>query len=89
MVHCGHNLLKGIPPSIEVPGGPYPTVITQPSGKKVPLVQAYYGTKYLGHLEIDFDDNGNLLTWAGQPILLNGDWLQGDENYYKQYLKRY
>lgn len=83
MVHCGHKLLKGTPPSIEKPGGPYPTVVTQPSGKKVPVVQAYYGGKYLGYLEMDFDDDGNLMSWAGQPILLSGDWLQSKDTYYK------
>ena len=44
------------PPSIEVPEGDYPTYITQRSGKVVPVVQVYYHTKYLGHLELHFDD---------------------------------
>lgn len=30
--------------------GPYPTVVEQPSGKRVPVVQAYAYTKYLGKL---------------------------------------
>lgn len=32
--------------------GPYPTMVVQPSGKKVPVVQAYAYTKYLGKLHV-------------------------------------
>ena len=32
--------------------GPYPTTVVQPSGKKVPVVQAYAYTKYLGKLHV-------------------------------------
>lgn len=60
--------------------GLYPTIITQDSGKQVPVVQAYKHTKYLGYLELDFDDSGNLLSWNGQPILLSGDLPQGIRN---------
>ena len=50
------------PPSIEKPKGDYPTYIKQESGKVVPVVQVYCYTKYLGHLELHFDANGELLT---------------------------
>ena len=43
------------PPSIEVPSGPYPTYVTNSFGKVVPVVQVYCYTKYLGHLELNFD----------------------------------
>lgn len=32
--------------------GPYPTIVEQPSGKRVPVVQAYAYTKYLGKLHV-------------------------------------
>lgn len=32
--------------------GPYPTVVTQASGKRVPVVQAYAYTKYMGELKL-------------------------------------
>lgn len=32
--------------------GPYPTIVVQKSGKKVPVVQAYAFTKYMGVLEL-------------------------------------
>ncbi|XP_054263510.1 protein 5NUC-like isoform X2 [Macrosteles quadrilineatus] len=80
LVVGGHShtfLYTGTPPDPEdIPIGDYPTVITQASGKKVPVVQAYYGTKYLGYLELDFDDGGNLKSWNGEPILLSGNLPQ-------------
>lgn len=34
------------------PVGPYPTTVTKENGIKVPVVQAYAYTKYLGHLRL-------------------------------------
>lgn len=50
----------------------YPTWITQASGKRVPVVQAFWFTKYLGHLQLEFDDKGDLISASGAPILLDG-----------------
>ena len=38
---------------------------------KVLVVQAFAYGKYLGHLKAEFDDNGRLISWSGNPILLN------------------
>ena len=46
--------------------------LLQDSGKVVPVVQAYCYTKYMGHLELNFDDSGELLTpvdGAGQKFI--------------------
>ena len=54
MVVGGHShtfLYTGTPPSVEEAEGPYPTYVTQASGKVVPVVQAYCYSKYLGHLK--------------------------------------
>lgn len=59
--------------------GPYPIVITQKSGKKVPVVQAYAFTKYLGMLTLQFDDAGDLLFWEGQPLILDGEVMQDED----------
>ncbi|ALC41076.1 veil, partial [Drosophila busckii] len=59
--------------------GPFPTVVEQPSGKKVPVVQAYAYTKYLGKLHLQFDAEGNLLHFDGEPILLNATIPQDPE----------
>ncbi|XP_060656295.1 protein 5NUC-like isoform X1 [Drosophila nasuta] len=56
--------------------GPYPTTVTQSSGKKVPVVQAYAYTKYLGKIHVQFDAEGNLLEFDGAPILLNASISQ-------------
>jgi len=59
------------PPSVETPLGEYPTYVTQPgTGRVVPVVQAYCYTKYMGHLEANFDDGGELLL----PVQGAGDF---------------
>ena len=57
--------------------GDYPYVVTQNGGKKVPVVQAFAYTKYLGHLNLTFDDNGNLTNFGGNPILLSQNFTEG------------
>ncbi|CAH1390170.1 unnamed protein product [Nezara viridula] len=69
--HSDTFLYTGTPPDIEVPESTYPHVVTQASGKKVPVVQAYGYTKYLGHLVLEFDDQYNLVSSSGNPILLD------------------
>ena len=64
-------------PSIEKPVGPYPTIVKQPNGKKVPVVQAYAYSKYLGYLNLTFNSNGDLISYEGKPILLSQDKPQG------------
>jgi 2',3'-cyclic-nucleotide 2'-phosphodiesterase (5'-nucleotidase family) len=65
-------------PSIEEPEGPYPTLITQPGTTKVvPVVQAYAYTKYLGYMNLTFNDAGELTHWDGAPILLVQSMPQG------------
>lgn len=50
--HTNTFLYTGTPPDIEKPQGLYPTVIEQDNGKKVPVVQAYAFTKYLGYIKL-------------------------------------
>lgn len=71
--HTNTFLWNGSPPDSEIPEDVYPKVITQPSGKQVPVVQAYAYTKYLGVLNVTFDDNGELTSFKGQPIFLDTD----------------
>lgn len=51
--------------------GPYPFVAQSPSKKPVLIVSSYAYGKYLGALDVTFDDNGDLLAWRGDPILLD------------------
>ena len=62
-------------------------MVSQKNGKKVPVVQAYAYTKYLGDLKLSFDQNGNLTDFSGNPILLVQS-MPEDENILEQ-LKPY
>jgi 5'-nucleotidase/UDP-sugar diphosphatase len=51
--------------------GPYPTMVDNPGGYKVPVVQAGQYSKYLGDLNLVFDDNGVVKSAKGDPILVD------------------
>ncbi|XP_044739564.1 protein 5NUC-like [Chrysoperla carnea] len=70
--HSNTFLYTGGQPDVEVPEGPYPTIIQQPNGKRVPVVQAYAYTKYVGKLLVEFND-GNFVKASGNPILVTHD----------------
>ncbi|KAK3849661.1 hypothetical protein Pcinc_043592 [Petrolisthes cinctipes] len=69
--HTNTFLYNGEDPSTEVSVDSYPTVITQHTGKKVPVVQAYAFGKYLGKLVVTFDERGEVTEWEGNPIILD------------------
>lgn len=71
----GHShtfLYTGTEPDIDPAEGPYPTMVKNSAGRDVPVVQAFAYTKYLGYMKLEFDADGNLLSFDGSPILLNG-----------------
>ena len=51
--------------------GAYPTYASQDDGTLVPVVQAYAYWKYVGHLELTFNDDGTLEIAGGDTILLD------------------
>ncbi len=63
-----HTLLSNTQEGAE---GPYPVVVKNPDGKDVPIVQAYAYGKFLGEVEATWDDDGNLISAVGEPILLD------------------
>ncbi|XP_060804761.1 uncharacterized protein LOC106143339 [Amyelois transitella] len=69
--HTNTFLWNGLTNETETPEGPYPTIVKQKSGKSVPAVQAYAYTKYLGKLHLVFNTNGDLISFDGNPILLD------------------
>ncbi|XP_027848967.2 protein 5NUC-like [Aphis gossypii] len=75
LVIGGHShsfLYTGNPPDIDKPVGPYPIWVEQPNtNRKVPVVHAYYATKYLGKLWMEFDEAGEVVRSYGNPILLD------------------
>ena len=78
--HTNTFLFTGKPPSTEKPVNKYPTIVKQNGGRTVPVVQAYYCTKYLGYLQLQFSDDGEVIHSAGDPILLNNSFKQ-DKNH--------
>src|SRR5690606_4366043 len=50
---------------------PYPTMVDNPDGYRVPVVQAESHSKYLGELTVTFDDDGVVREAKGDPILLD------------------
>ena len=53
--------------SIEGAAGPYPTVVND-----VQIVQAYAYGKYLGELNVTFDDAGNVTETSGDLVVMDG-----------------
>ncbi len=49
----------------------YPLMVTGPDGRAVPIVQAGSYSKYLGHLTLTFDDDGNVTAATGDSKLLD------------------
>ena len=62
--------------SSEVPSGRYPTIIKQPGGRAVPVVQAFAFTKYLGSVILTIDGQGEVSQINGKPILLDSSFEQ-------------
>ncbi|MEX0350319.1 MAG: bifunctional UDP-sugar hydrolase/5'-nucleotidase [Paracoccaceae bacterium] len=58
-----HTLLSN---QDEDAAGAYPVMVGD-----VPVVQAYAYSKYLGEITLTFDDDGNLISAEGEPILLD------------------
>jgi 5'-nucleotidase len=55
--------------------GPYPTVVTSPSGHPVLVVTAGSQGNYLGLLTVDFDEKGYPVKWSGQPYPIDDQTL--------------
>ncbi|MEM1431282.1 MAG: bifunctional metallophosphatase/5'-nucleotidase [Pseudomonadota bacterium] len=53
--------------------GAYPTYASQEDGTLVPIVHAYAYSKYVGHLVLTFDDDGNVSYAEGDAILVGPD----------------
>lgn len=63
-----HTLLSNTDPKA---AGPYPTMVDNPDGSKVPVVQAASYSKYLGEFKVVFDDNGVVKEASGDRIFLD------------------
>lgn len=70
-----HSLLSNTDAKAE---GPYPTMVDNPEGYKVPVTQAASYSKYLGEFTVTFDDNGVVKEAKGDPIYLDNS-IKPDE----------
>ncbi|XP_012139780.2 apyrase isoform X1 [Megachile rotundata] len=78
--HTHTFLYSGTPPFIDVPEDKYPVVVVQENtNRNVLIVQAAAYTKYLGNLTVWFDEDGEVVQWAGNPILLDQSIEQDPE----------
>jgi 5'-nucleotidase len=66
-----HTLLSN---TDKAAAGPYPTMVDNPGGYKVPVVTAASYSKYLGDLTVVFDDNGVVKSAKGDPILVDASF---------------
>lgn len=55
--------------------GPYPTWVQSDvqQGRKVPVVQAGWGSRYMGRIRLTLDSAGGLIGFEGEPVLLGGE----------------
>ncbi|XP_032670462.1 apyrase isoform X2 [Odontomachus brunneus] len=67
-----HTLLYTGTPPLDLAVDKYPVVVTQKETERtVLIVQAAAYTKYLGNLTVWFDEQGEVVDWDGNPILLD------------------
>ena len=65
--------VAGVPPDpkdASAVRGPYPTVVVQPSGRRVLLLHAFFGGKYVGNINVTFNADDEIKDWWPQPKLL-------------------
>jgi 5'-nucleotidase/UDP-sugar diphosphatase len=72
-----HTLLSN---TEEGAAGGYPTLVDNPEGAEVPVVTAYSYGKYLGDLVVTWDDEGNVISAEGAPILIDAS-VEPNEEY--------
>ncbi|XP_072760214.1 apyrase [Anoplolepis gracilipes] len=79
----GHShtfLYTGEPPFVDTPEDEYPVVVTQnETDRTVLIVQAAAYTKYLGNLTVWFNEQGEVIDWDGNPLLLDQSIEQDPE----------
>ncbi|KAG0290900.1 hypothetical protein BGZ96_005658 [Linnemannia gamsii] len=51
--------------------GPYPTLIKNLDGEDTLIVQAYCWGRFIGNLDIEFNPEGKIISYAGGPVLVD------------------
>lgn len=60
--------------------GPYPTVVSASNGADVLVVHAWKHARMLGHLSVDFDHAGRVISYRGNPCLIAGAPFRDNED---------
>jgi len=71
--HTHSFLFSGKPVGPDKPVGEYPTIETQENCRKVLIVQASAFNKYLGNIQLFFDEDGEVKRFEGAPIFLSNE----------------
>jgi len=74
---CCLPVVVGTPPLPDTVEGVYPTVVTQARGRTVLVVQAYAWGKYMGVINVTFNDQYDVASWEGNPVLLAANMSKG------------
>lgn len=53
------------------PQGPYPTVVKRSASSSCLVVQDFYMGKYMGNITVTWNEQGEAVSWSGQPTLLD------------------
>ena len=69
--HTHSFLFSGKPVGPDKPVGEYPTIEIQENGRQVLIVQASAFNKYLGNIQLFFDEHGEVKRFEGAPIFLS------------------
>jgi 2',3'-cyclic-nucleotide 2'-phosphodiesterase (5'-nucleotidase family) len=76
MIAGGGDEVLANPDDLLVPGDvifdSYPVLATGGDGATIPVVTTAGDYKYLGRLDVEFDDDGNVIGWDGGPIRIAG-----------------
>ncbi|CAG8500254.1 13897_t:CDS:2 [Racocetra persica] len=51
--------------------GPYPTIVKNAGGEDTLIVQAFWSGKYIGRLDVSFNEAGKIVAYSGAPILID------------------
>ncbi|SUZ30441.1 Trifunctional nucleotide phosphoesterase protein YfkN [Roseibaca ekhonensis] len=57
----------------------YATLVESPSGRAVPIVQAFAFSRYLGELQLDFADDGAVVSASGDTVLLDASFAPAED----------
>ena len=78
----GHShtfLYSGKQLSTDISEGTYPIVVDHNGQGKTLVVQAFMAGKYLGKVDVSFDNNGIITSYGGAPILLDQSVQKGPD----------